>query len=120
MTGIRTGKRGEEFGGIEGNHPKCGLGQVHRRQHNLRMLIESSIWGGGVQTFEAEASKQTSSPILERPRRIRERGRMELDGTLASNNVVEAITILLAHAWLSKEERVCDRHLAGKYSVPLN
>jgi hypothetical protein len=51
----------------------------------------------GIRTFEEAASKQTSSPILERPRRIRERGRMELDGTLASNSVVEAITILLAN-----------------------
>jgi hypothetical protein len=49
---------------------------------------------------------------------------MELDGTLASNSVVEAITILLAQAWSSNfkggRRRVCDRHLAGKYSATLN
>jgi len=46
------------------------------------------------ETFEENASKETSSPILERPASALERGRRELDGTVASNKAIEAVTIL--------------------------
>ena len=39
-------------------------------------------------TFEEEASKQSSSPTLDKPTRILDRGRRDVDGTVASNNVV--------------------------------
>jgi len=44
---------------------------------------------GRTETFELEASKQTSSPIFERATRALERGLKELEGMIASNNVVE-------------------------------
>jgi hypothetical protein len=39
-------------------------------------------------TLSGEASKQTSSPILDRPMRILDSGRSELEGTVASNSAV--------------------------------
>ena len=39
-------------------------------------------------TFEEDTSKQSSSPTLERPMRIRDRGRREAEGTVASNRVM--------------------------------
>ena len=41
-------------------------------------------------TFEEDASKQSSLPILERPTRILENGRSDVEGIVASNNVVAA------------------------------
>jgi hypothetical protein len=47
-------------------------------------------------TFDEDASKQSSSPIRDRPTRILENGRREEDGMVASNNVVAPDEAILA------------------------
>lgn len=71
----------EEFLPFKSNHSKCGFGEVHRGEHDLASVSHQR------DTFDEDASKQSSSPTLDRPTRILDRGRSDVDGTVASNNV---------------------------------
>ena len=72
----------KEFLPLKRNHSKCRFGEVHCGEHNLASVSHPG------DTFDEDASKQSSSPTLDRPTRILDRGRREVDGTVASNNVV--------------------------------
>lgn len=83
---VWTVERREEGCCFKLYHPVSGLGKVHRRKLDL----SSTQYPYVRLTFEEDASKQSSSPILDRPTRILEKGRSDIEGIVASNSVVAA------------------------------